>query len=85
MIKRANQLNDLAQTETADFILCARGGYGCSELFETLDWEDPQKKQASLVGFSDISALHCARYALNGLSGIHGPMIGSAIWKLQQP
>lgn len=65
----------------SQIILCARGGYGASDLLPLLPWD----KLASLtpklvVGFSDISALHSAFYTRLGWPGLHGPMPATALW-----
>jgi muramoyltetrapeptide carboxypeptidase len=44
----------------AKVILCARGGYGCIQLLEQLDWTEFQKNPKWMVGFSDITVLHLA-------------------------
>jgi muramoyltetrapeptide carboxypeptidase len=62
-------------------VWAVRGGYGCSDLLPRLDWGALKKAvPKTLVGFSDISALHSALWSLLGWRGIHGPMPGSALW-----
>ncbi len=77
---RAALLNDaLAQY---DVVLCARGGYGISDLLERLDWPLLESCAPRLVvGFSDITALQCALYARLGWVSLHAPMPGSTLWR----
>lgn len=65
-----------------DVILCARGGYGMSDLLPQLDFEALAARAPSLVvGFSDISALLSALYARLGWPSLHAPMPGSPLWR----
>ena len=71
-------------TETGtDAVLCARGGYGASDLLPLLDWNALKAVMAPkpLVGFSDVSALHCALYARFGWPGLHAPMPATVLWR----
>ncbi|MDR1681280.1 MAG: LD-carboxypeptidase [Prevotellaceae bacterium] len=54
-------------------ILCARGGYGCSRIIDTIDFSPLLTSPKWLVGFSDITVLH-ARLQRIGLQSIHGAM-----------
>lgn len=69
--ERLEDLNAaLADTET-DFILCARGGYGLAQIVDRV--EIPSGKTPTIVGFSDITALHCLM-GTRGIASIHGVM-----------
>lgn len=69
-----------------DAIICARGGYGASDLLDFLTPDLVQSaKNLSFTGFSDISALHSYIYKHANLSNqnlklIHGPMPSTALW-----
>lgn len=54
-------------------ILCARGGYGCIHLMETLSDEELLRDPKWLIGFSDVSALH-ARLHKAGIASVHASM-----------
>lgn len=58
-------------------IWCARGGYGATRLLPRLDPElvRAREQAAPLVGFSDVTALHCWAYATAGARGVHGPVL----------
>ncbi len=72
--------------ETSDVVLCARGGYGISDLLETLPMAYLAHQAPRLVvGFSDISALHSALYARLGWPALHAPMPGSLLWSPKGP
>ena len=55
---RAADLNMAVNDDEIDFIICARGGYGCAELHDLIDWKLLQKKNKPVIGYSDITALH---------------------------
>lgn len=40
-------------------VFCARGGYGVSRIIDGLDFSTFRKKPKWLIGFSDITVLHC--------------------------
>ena len=56
-------------------VWAARGGYGCAQLIEHIDWSRLTNKP--LIGYSDISVLldQCHRH---GLPAIHGPVMKEA-------
>lgn len=67
--------------EESQVLLCARGGYGCSDLLPGLPWERLRHSPPKwLVGFSDITALSCALWEKAGWPSIHGPMPASPLW-----
>lgn len=70
----------LTEAETVA-VLCARGGYGASDLLPLLHWQNFLGKQHKLlIGFSDISALHSALYTKLGWYGLHAPMPATQLW-----
>lgn len=74
-------LKQAFEEKESDIILCARGGYGCSDLFPYLPWEKFKELPPKLlIGFSDISALQSAVLARLGWPSLHAPMPGSALW-----
>lgn len=54
-------------------ILCARGGYGCVQLVDRLDWSEFQKNPKWICGFSDVTVLH-SHLQSKGIASIHGTM-----------
>jgi muramoyltetrapeptide carboxypeptidase len=54
-------------------VLCARGGYGCSRIIDSLDFSACLRAPKWVVGYSDITVVH-ARLQRLGLQSIHGPM-----------
>ena len=60
-------------------IWCARGGYGAARLLEHIDYELIRQNPKVLVGYSDITALHCAIWEKTGLVTFHGPVGNSTL------
>jgi muramoyltetrapeptide carboxypeptidase len=54
-------------------VWCLRGGYGAMRLLEGLDYDALYAHPKTIIGYSDITAFHCAVAARCGLSSIHGP------------
>lgn len=54
-------------------ILCARGGYGCNHLLDSIPTRLVADDPKWLIGFSDVSALH-ALSARAGVASMHAPM-----------
>ena len=73
---RAEQLRAAIENPEVDAILCARGGYGATRLLPEFDPADIAAANKTLVGFSDITALH-ALWARAGVRSIHAPMVAS--------
>lgn len=67
---RLADMNAALTDEGVDYVLCARGGYG---LMQIMDRVVTPTNSATIVGFSDVTALHlwCARL---GRPSIHGVM-----------
>jgi muramoyltetrapeptide carboxypeptidase len=54
-------------------IFSARGGYGSSRLLDAIDFTAFQKHPKWVVGFSDITAVHCHIHTLN-IESLHATM-----------
>lgn len=62
-------------------IVCLRGGYASAMLLDSLDYELIRKNPKVFVGYSDITAMHCAINKLCGLVTFHGPVALSSFTK----
>jgi muramoyltetrapeptide carboxypeptidase len=82
---RSKALMDALLEDESQILLCARGGYGASDLLPHLDWQRLKTaKPKILVGFSDISALHAAFYTFLNWKSIHGPMPLTSQWSIEK-
>lgn len=72
----ADRFADLEKTLTdpaVEAIICSRGGYGAVHLLEQLGRLPEECFNKWLVGFSDITALHCL-WTRKGYASLHGAM-----------
>lgn len=70
---RANELQGFINNPNIKAIFAARGGYGCVRIVDKIDFKPLLKLPKWLVGFSDITVLHCQLQSM-GLQSIHGQM-----------
>ncbi len=66
-------------------IICLRGGYGTPRLLPLLDYQAIHNNPKVFIGFSDITALHCAFLKKSNLLSFHGPMAASHFIKKDYP
>lgn len=59
--------------ENVAAILCARGGYGCVQILEGLNWDKFVKHPKWIIGFSDVTVFH-QKIAALGLASLHASM-----------
>ncbi|XOV66228.1 MAG: LD-carboxypeptidase [Fluviicola sp.] len=71
--ERLSDLQSALNDSDIKAILCARGGYGCVQLVDQLDWSDFTEKPKWIIGFSDVTVLH-QHLQSNGIASIHGTM-----------
>ncbi|NLB15164.1 MAG: LD-carboxypeptidase [Gammaproteobacteria bacterium] len=77
--QRAVDLNAAFADENIKAIIALRGGSGAARLLPLLDYAAIRANPKPLLGYSDITALHCALQAQTGLVSFHGPN-GSGSW-----
>ncbi len=71
--QRLADLQHALDNPEVNAVLCSRGGYGSMRIVDKINWKNALSQQKSLIGFSDITALHAAAYK-NGLISMHGLM-----------
>ncbi|MEN2283644.1 LD-carboxypeptidase [Algoriphagus sp. SE2] len=77
--ERAGDLNDMFADPEVKAIVSIRGGSGAARILPLIDYKQISKNPKPLLGYSDITALHCAIQAQTGMITFHGPM-GSGSW-----
>jgi muramoyltetrapeptide carboxypeptidase len=83
--ERAADLMRMFHDPKVKAIVCARGGYGSSRLLPLLDYSAIRVHPKILVGYSDITSLHCALLRKSNLASFHGPMLNSDFIKEHCP
>ena len=58
-------------------IMCARGGYGFVRIIDKLDFSSFKRNPKWIIGFSDITVLHCHLTKNYGIASIHSKMCNS--------
>lgn len=68
-------------------IMCARGGYGLVRIIDKLDFKQFKKHPKWLIGFSDITVLHCHINRHFGIATLHSKMCNSfpSDWAKAEP
>jgi len=77
--ERAADFNAMFADPEVKAIICLRGGSGAARILPLLDYEQVKANPKPLLGYSDITALHCALQSQTGLISFHGPN-GSGSW-----
>lgn len=71
--ERLSDLNAAIRDQSIDAIWCVRGGYGAMRLLDKVDYAALRRTPKPIMGFSDITALHCAIQRCCGLISFHAP------------
>ena len=71
---RLADLNAALADDTVDAVWCLRGGYGAMRLLPHLDYAAVARRPKTLLGYSDITALHAAIGGRANLVTLHGPV-----------
>jgi len=83
--ERAADLMRMVTDRAVKAIVCVRGGYGTARLLSLLDYHVIRSNPKILLGYSDITSLHCAFLKKANLVSYHGPMLNSDFIKENCP
>jgi muramoyltetrapeptide carboxypeptidase len=72
--ERREDLQRMLDDDEVKAILCARGGYGLSRIVDQLDFSKFKKNPKWIIGYSDVTILHCHLYSNFYISSVHSPM-----------
>lgn len=73
IFERLSDLQEGLDRPDVKAIWCVRGGYGCIQILDGLQWASFLKEPKWIVGFSDVCVLHHKVQSL-GYQSIHGTM-----------
>ncbi len=73
--ERVEEFNRFMSSPEFDAFLFARGGYGSMRILERIDYDAIRRNPRSIIGFSDVTALHQAIAIHSGVASFHGPMV----------
>lgn len=77
VIQRATDFNTAFADSEVKAIFMAVGGFGASQILDTIDFEMIKRHPKIFVGYSDATTLQLAIFAKTGLVSFHGPNAGS--------
>ena len=77
--ERADDLMSMFADRDIKAIFCLRGGYGSGRLLRLLNYHFIKRHPKILVGFSDITSLHCALLTCARLVSFHGPTLNTRL------
>ena len=81
--ERRYDFQQLIRDPAVKAILCARGGYGVVRIIDRIDFSPLAEHPKWIIGFSDITVLHCHLNRNYGLASLHSKMCNSfpSNWK----
>ena len=71
--QRLSDIQNAIDDPEVKAILCARGGYGCLQIVDKIQWANFVRFPKWLIGFSDVTVFH-QQLAKMGIPSIHGTM-----------
>lgn len=83
--ERAGDIMEMFTNRSVNGIVCLRGGYGAARILPLLDYAVIRRNPKLLVGFSDITNLHCALLKFSNLVSFQGPMTAHQLVKKDYP
>ena len=72
--KRLDDLHAMFRDPEVDAVFTVAGGYGSSQLLDSIDYDLIRKNPKVFLGYSDITALHLAINKMCNLVTFHGPV-----------
>ncbi|MDN3588233.1 LD-carboxypeptidase [Pedobacter aquatilis] len=75
--ERLNDFQKMLDDTNIKAIMCARGGYGFVRIIDKLDFSSFKRYPKWIIGFSDITVLHCHLTKNYGVASIHSKMCNS--------
>jgi|CXWL01.1.fsa_nt_gi muramoyltetrapeptide carboxypeptidase len=75
--ERLTDFQQMLDDDEVKALLCARGGYGTGRIIDKIDFKKFKKQPKWIIGYSDITVLHCHLYANYYISTLHAPMAGA--------
>ncbi|HET6680501.1 MAG TPA: LD-carboxypeptidase [Gemmatimonadaceae bacterium] len=77
--ERRADLDLVLRDRTIDGVWFLRGGYGATRVLDHIDYDALRRRPKALIGYSDITAVHCAVHGRTGLVTYHGPTARSRL------
>ncbi|NSL88430.1 S66 peptidase family protein [Chitinophaga solisilvae] len=75
--ERLQDLQAMMNDKSIKAVMCGRGGYGTARIIDQLDFSRFRENPKWIIGFSDITALHCHISRHLGIASLHSKMCNS--------
>lgn len=75
--ERLEDLQQMMDDDDVHAVLFGRGGYGLTRIIDDINFDKFSDRPKWLIGFSDITILHCHVYSNYKVSTLHAPMAGA--------
>ena len=72
--ERLSDFQQMLDDDEVKAILCGRGGYGTVRIIDRIDFKKFKKQPKWIIGYSDLTVLHCHLYSQYYISSLHAPM-----------
>ncbi len=82
--ERLDDFQQMLDDDEIKAVLCARGGYGSSRIIDQINFKKFKESPKWIIGYSDITVLHCHIYSNYYISTLHAPMAGAFNEKNEQ-
>ncbi len=75
--ERLTDFQQMLDDDEVKAVLCGRGGYGTGRIIDEIDFKKFSRQPKWIIGYSDITVLHCHLYSNYYISSLHSPMAGA--------
>lgn len=75
--ERRADFQQMLDDPSINAIMCARGGYGFVRIIDKLDFSNFKRNPKWIIGFSDVTVLHCHLAKNYNIASIHSKMCNS--------
>ena len=75
--ERIGDMQSMIDDPEVKAILCGRGGYGLSRIIDRIDFGPLKKNPKWIIGYSDVTLLHCHLNKKIKIASMHAPMAGA--------
>lgn len=74
-VQRTHDFQEMLDRNDIKAIIAARGGYGCTRIADDVDFSVLMNNPKWIIGFSDLTALHCHIHQNIGVETIHANVL----------
>ncbi len=83
--ERADEFMNLYRDPKIQALISTVGGYNTSSFIDLLDFDYIRKNPKIVMGYSDMTSLHCALFTQAGLSSFYGPAVFPSFGEWPEP